>query len=77
MNRREAIAALTALPEATRISRARLKPGDVVVVETDMALSPEMQAHIKRLVTDVWPDHRCLVCDRGIRLRFVSDRASS
>ena len=71
MNRREAIAALTALPEALTIARAPIAPGDVILVETDRALTPEGIAHIKATLADVWPGHRVIVCEQGFRLRFV------
>ena len=71
MNRREAIAALTALPEALTIARAPIAPGDVILVECDDKLSDDTIARIKRTLADVWPGHRVVVCEQGFRLRFV------
>jgi hypothetical protein len=71
MNRREAIAALTALPEAARVTVAAPRPRAVIVVECEYRLSAEGIARIKRTLRDVWPDHRILVCDGGTRIKFA------
>lgn len=72
MNRREAIAALVALPEVTRISIAPLKANDVIVVEGARAMSEESMARIKGVLEQVWPGHRCIVLSEGLSLKVVA-----
>lgn len=71
MNRREAIAALVALPEVARISTATLRPTDVIVVECDQLMSAEHTARIWMTMRDVWPDHKIVVFDKSMRIKIV------
>jgi hypothetical protein len=71
MNRREAIAALMALPEAAHVTIARPRPDDVILVECQELLSAEIVARMADTLKRIWPEHRVVICDRGIRLKFV------
>jgi len=71
MNRREALATLVAMPEITRISRAAVKPTDVIVVETDHALSMEAIRNITSSLQQIWPDQRIVVMSEGLKLKVV------
>jgi len=71
MNRREAIAALVALPAATRISRAELKPSDIIVVECEGSISCETAERLKEQLTKVWPGQKILVLGDGLKLKVV------
>ncbi len=71
MNRREAIAALVALPAAVRLSAAALKPSDVIVVECDEHLPFEAMHRIKETVEKVWPGHQVAIFDKGVRMKIV------
>lgn len=74
MNRREAIAALVALPAVTRISVADLKPNDVLVIETELRLNPEQAARIRETMEQVWPGRKCAVLSDGMKLKVVSEK---
>lgn len=71
MNRREALAALVALPEVARISTAPLKPSDVIVVECDEHISSNEAARIKAHVQQIWPGREVLVLGKSLRLKVV------
>lgn len=71
MNRREAIAALTALPMLKGIEVASIRPGDVIVAEVDTALSDASSERIKNALSQVWPDTKIVVCSEGMRLKVI------
>jgi len=71
MNRREAIAALVALPEVSRISVANPQPDDVVVVEYEGAMSQETAERIEAHLQRVWPGRQIVVLSDGLKLRFA------
>ena len=71
MNRREALAALTALPATARISVAEARPGDVIVCELDEHVDSEGAARIKRQLEAVWPGCKVAVLSKGIRVRIA------
>ena len=71
MNRREALAALVALPEVALISVARVKPTDVIVVECDDHICLETAARIKASMREVWPDQKIVVLDKNLKLKVV------
>lgn len=71
MNRRDALAALVALPAATRISSAELKPEDVIVVECPGPISDEAAKNIRDTMLSVWPGRKVVVLSDGIRLKIV------
>lgn len=71
MNRREALAALVALPEVTRISVAKPQPDDVIVVEYDGMMSPETAERIKATLQRVWPRRQVLVLSDGMKIKLI------
>ncbi len=71
MNRREALAALVALPATTRISVAQLKPDDVIVIECDQVMSMDEMARIRQMTRNVWPQRPCVVLGAGMRMKVV------
>lgn len=71
MNRREALAALVALPEVARIATTTVKPNDAIVVECDARLSCEAVERLRELVKAVWPGHPVLVCTTGVRIKVL------
>ena len=75
MNRREALAALVALPEVTRISVARMGPADVIVVEAPMRLSAAQVEAMTERLTKVWPDRRIVILGQGMTLKVVKSDA--
>lgn len=72
MNRREALAALVALPEVSRISVAHVQPDEVIVVESDDHLSSEACAHVRATISEIWPDRKIAVFSKGLRMRVTS-----
>lgn len=72
MNRREAIAALTALPGLTRISSADLTPTDVLVIESDHHVSLAEVERISTVMQQIWPGRKVVVLDKGQTLKVVS-----
>lgn len=71
MNRREAIAALTALPEVARVSVAKPQPDDVIVVEVPGPLSDECGDRLKEWFERVWPGRMVVILADGIRMKFA------
>lgn len=71
MNRREALAALMALPVTARLSVAEVKPTDVIVVECDELLSQAVAVRIRADLQQVWPGRKVVVCDRGLRIKIA------
>ena len=76
MNRREAMAALMALPATARISRAVVKPTDVIVIESDEILSANQILNLTTTLQQVWPQQKILVLDRHLRLKIVDGSTS-
>lgn len=74
MNRREAIAALTALPAVARIAKVDLAPNAVIVVESDEYLSFAARCRIEESIRQAWPNHRVVVMDGGMRLSIVESK---
>lgn len=52
-----------------RLKVLDLKPGDVIVVESDRHLSKEQIGDIERYAGQAFPGHRVVVCDQGIRIK--------
>jgi len=71
MNRREAIAALVAMPEIAKISAAPVRPKDVIVVELTRELPVEAFARIRDELKAIWPDQQIVVCAPDVRLKVL------
>ncbi len=71
MNRREALAALVALPATTRISVAQLKPEDVIVIECDRHLSHAEMEKIQTQLSHVWLGHKVVILDADLKLKIA------
>lgn len=74
MNRREAIAALMALPATARISVADVKPNDVIVIELDEHITQNAADVLSIRVGQVWPGRKCVVLGKGMRLKIASGK---
>jgi hypothetical protein len=72
MNRRAAIAALVALPAATKISVAQITTRDVIVFECPGPISNDAAERIKACAKMVWPDTKCVVLGDGMTLKVLS-----
>ena len=75
MNRREAFKALVGLPAATTIERVpakNLKPTDVIVIQPPAPVSPEVAKRLVAYTQRIWPDHKVLVIDPGMKLTIGS-----
>jgi hypothetical protein len=68
VNRRQALAALSAVPGLVRIS---LQPTDTIVIEVDRIISAEQVETIKTIVDRVWTNQKCLVLERGVSFKVV------
>lgn len=71
MNRREALAALVALPEVSRISVAKPEPDDVLVVECDAPISQGQATNIRAQLGQIWPNRKIAIFTTGVRIRFA------
>lgn len=74
MNRRDAIAALVALPEVARISVTAVKATDVIVVESNRPVSSEAAARIKATLEQVWPGQKIVVLNESLKLKVVEGK---
>lgn len=72
MTRREAIAALVALPPTTRVLRADVTPSDVIVVESQQHLTGDVVARIIAQLEVIWPTNHVCVLDGGMTLKIVN-----
>lgn len=73
MNRREAIAALTAMPGLASVQKADLRPEDVIVakLEPGMRVTDETRARIADTMKQVWPNNKVVVLMDGISIEVV------
>jgi hypothetical protein len=71
MNRREALAALVALPATSRISVAQLKPDDVIILECDDPLSDAVALRLRIELERVWPGHKVIVLAERMRIQIA------
>jgi len=71
MNRREAIAALVALPASVSISKTEVTSADTIVVECDQFLSNQETQRMDEILKSVWPTSKVVVLDRGIKLKVL------
>lgn len=72
MNRREALAALVAMPTVTKIAAVPANSDDVIVVECPGPISEAVAAHIKKHLLDIWPNRRIVVLGDNIRIKLVA-----
>jgi hypothetical protein len=72
MDEREAFAALAALPDTPTITRHAVKPGDVIVLETDYPMTVEMAERIRTYAEMVWPNNRVAVLGDGLRVKVMT-----
>ncbi len=72
MDRREALKALVSLPATARVSVARLKPNDVIVIECDGPIWQMERARLADQLKDVWPDHRVVILDGKLKLKIAA-----
>lgn len=73
MNRREAIAALMALPASATLTRAEVKADDVIVVESTQFLNDDEMQTIHRQIQIAFPGRRVVVLDHGLTLKIARD----
>lgn len=76
MNRRDALAALIALPEVARLASVPATSTDVIVVECDHPLSDRQVQCIQTSLASVWPGRKIVVFDKGLRLKLVDGAAT-
>ena len=68
LSREEAIAILRALPIG-HVERFEPKPGEVIVCELSRHLrGPSEVAGLTTVLTGLWPDHKVIVLDAGMKL---------
>ena len=70
MNRREALAALTAMPAVTRIAKADVQPKDVIVFELDDEPSQDAEEQMRATARRIWPNNRIMLL-WGAKLKVV------
>ncbi len=73
MNRREALAALLALPATATLSQAQVGPSDVIVLECDDHLSEEARANISQTLLMVWPGRKIVVLGNGMKIKIARE----
>lgn len=71
MNRREALAALVAMPSIGSIERVHLKPSDVIVARAFDRISDRSKERIAQKLKDIWPDHKVVVLDDAMELKVM------
>ena len=69
----EALRRLLYVPDLEGIRIARLRPGDVILVDVDGNVSQQQSDEIHGQLQKVWPGHEVLICDEGLRLRVVRE----
>lgn len=72
MDRREALAALLSLPATANVTVAKVKPSDVIVIESDGWLTDDAKERILASAKGIWPDNKVAVLDKGLRLKIAS-----
>lgn len=63
---------IRALQQVGTVSIAALEADDVIIVETDKALPQRGRENITETVHRVWPNHRVVVWDSGLRMRVIT-----
>lgn len=77
MNRREAIALLSALPAVSRVERLDVTPSTVVCLLTNARLTAEQREVLRQQLAAVLPATPVLVLDSGMQLRTVERGAAA
>jgi len=67
----DAIAALTELPDTTRVSKSAVKPGDVIVIETDSMMSRVVAERLTQYCHQIWPDNKVAIFSEGLRVKIA------
>lgn len=65
---------LERMPEVEKVSSVDLQPADVLVVECQAHLPHAVLERIKAMVNNIWPNHRVVVIDQGLKLRVLRER---
>jgi hypothetical protein len=73
VNRREALAALTALPAIKSIAVADVKPRDVIVIESPGILSLAAVERITEYAREAWPNNKVVVLSDGLTVRVMRE----
>lgn len=68
---RQALTDMLSLPEVRRIEVARLQPGDVLVLECDAHITPDMAERLNEYMKEVFPEQKCMVLERGLSLKIA------
>lgn len=55
-----------------RVKVAALQPNDVLVVECPTRISEETALRLNRMMSDVFPNHRCVVLADGLTLKVAA-----
>ena len=71
MNRREALAALVAMPQVARISAVPAANDDVLVVECDRPISREEADRMRQQFEQIWPARKVAILDGGLRIKLA------
>ncbi len=75
MTHDEAIAALESLPEVSRITVARLRPTDVVVLEYQGIIGVESCQRLTAHLQPIFPDNKIIVLEAGLTMKIVDGQA--
>jgi len=65
--RRQRVASRVPLPRAVRVT---VEPGDVIVLESPCAVTPEQRDGLTRKLRDLWPMNTSLILDNGVTLKI-------
>ena len=72
MERREALAALMALPAATRITSVPADSNDVIVVECAEYILDEQKARLRDQLQQVWPNRKIVILGKSLTLKLMA-----
>jgi hypothetical protein len=76
MSRLDAWKARLSAKTLPTVSVASLQPTDVIVIETDEQLSEQDRVHILGVAQEVWPRHKVVILDEGMKLKVIRDGAA-
>jgi hypothetical protein len=71
MDRRDALKAFLALPASATITRHKIKPGHIAIIECEEDPSYEEAVLLRDSWNKLLPDIPCVVTGRGVRIRFA------